>query len=611
MRWLALITGIALISAGLYLRWSEPEVGPLELVADLSSLRSTSRGPVIGGMTPGGALAWLGIPYAAPPTGELRWRAPQRVEGWATPRDTLRFSAVCPQLASRLSASTEEPGTLVGDEDCLYLNVFAPAGLNAGARLPVMVFVHGGGNTIGSAIPYDATTLAQEQGVVVVTLHYRLGILGWFSHQTLRDQDLLPEDASGNFGLLDIVAALRWVARDIDAFGGDPNRVTVFGESAGARNIYALLATPLAAGLFHGAIIQSGFPGTYSRALAENATDDTVPGHPNSSGELVSAWITRGREQTPEETDAELSQMASGELLAYLRGLSTDALFAAITRDSPMYSVPALVRDGAVLPETPLPTIFGQTTAWNRVPVLAGTNRDEMKLFMALSGRHTYNRLGLIPTLTDPDQYELLARVHSDAWKAAGVDLPLAAISRGDSDQPVFAYRFDWDDSRKNLFVDLPALLGAAHGMELDLIFQPLLARVVPGLEHAGNRVSRAALGKTIRDYWGGFAYSGRPGSGRSGSQVAWPTWRHDAPQLMLLDEPGDGGVRAAPLTLSIEDVKAALAAETGLPERLRCAVYADLYLFNSGLSELFDLREYQAMGCAQFPTRGLRGLSY
>ena len=610
MRWLVLITGIVLVVAGLYPRWRDPANGPLTLAPAAATLRNTDLGPVIGGFSPNGAQVWLGIPYAAPPTGALRWRAPQAAQGWVAPRESLSFSSACPQLASRLSATETAPGTLTGSEDCLYLNVFTPSGLDAQAELPVMVFVHGGGNTIGSAIPYDASILAQEQGLVVVTLNYRLGFLGWFSHRALRDQSLGPEDASGNFGLLDIVAALRWVQRNAPAFGGDPSRVTVFGESAGGRNIYALLATPSAKGLFQGAIIQSGFPGTFPLALAENAATDTEPGHPNSSHELVAAWLGKKPAGGPGDARRAAAQRLSRELLDHLRSLDLDQLFAGVVREGNAYAAPTLMRDGAVLPRSPLPTFFENSDAWNRVPLLVGSNRDEMKLFLVLSERHTAMRFGVVPTPRNPASYDALARHHSRAWKAAGVDLPLSVMSRDDSDLRLYAYRFDWDDTLDNFLISLPEVLGAAHAMELDFLFQPLLSRVVPGVALARNRDGRQTLGRTMRDYWAGFAYNLHPGAGRSGTRPARPRWSEQNPRVMLFDEANDGGVRFKTFGVAVDDVKAELALDETLSERLRCALYADLYLFNTGLPELFDPGEYQALGCGSFPTSELRNLS-
>ncbi|WP_439106597.1 carboxylesterase/lipase family protein [Congregibacter sp.] len=606
MRWFILLTGLALVVGGLFMSRQDTDDSSLTVMADMSTLRETVSGPVLGGISAAGAQVWLGIPYAAPTGGERRWRAPVPPQAWLRARESLAFGDVCPQFASRLSASTAEPGTLIGSEDCLSLNVFAPGGVTANAALPVMIFIHGGGNTIGSAIPYESSSFVQEQGVLMVTLNYRLGALGWFSHAALRE-GATPEDASGNFALLDMIAALEWVQDNIENFGGDPSRVTVFGESAGGRNIYGLLASPLAANLFHGAIIQSGFPGTFTRARAEDPADDPQPGHPNGSHALALAWLEQ--EAAPGGA-ARLEQIPAAELASYFRGLSIDEVMAPLYTPAGMYRAPALFRDGVVLPEEPPTQIFSDPSRWNEMPLMIGGNLDEMKLFLALSGRHTTNLLGVIPQVDDPERYELLNRYHSDAWKAAGVDLPLSLISQSSPNTQLFAYRFDWDDMRKNWLVDLPELLGATHALELDFLFGPLISRVVPGVFYAGNRDEREALGRTMRDYWAGFAYSGRPGSGRSAAQPAWPGWSIDQPNLMLLDGEEDGGVRSQQITITVDDVKERLANEDALPERLRCALYVDLFLDNNGLSEQFDTREYRALGCAQIPSWPLAGLS-
>lgn len=611
MRWVVLVLGVVLVVAGLFLRWQEPSEGPLLHTADSNTLRKTNQGPVVGGLTGGGAQAWLNIPYAAPPIGGSRWREPQRPRSWRVPRETLAYGDVCPQFAGALSASDAEPGSLIGSEDCLSLNIFAPAGIDERAALPVMVFVHGGGNTIGSAASYDGSRFVQEQGVVMVTFNYRLGALGWLSHSALREIARTPEEASGNYALLDMVAALQWVQSNVRNFGGDPNRVTLFGESAGGRNIYSLLASPYAAGLFHGAIVQSGFPGTFTRQRAESPSTDPTPGHPNSSHELLLKWL-QGRDgnATRELAMSTLRNLPAADLAGFMRSLPLTELMAPLGADGGPYRIAALFRDGTVLPEEPLTEVFAEPEAWNQVPLLVGGNRDEMKLFLALSDKHTYKRFGVVPAPREPEDYELLNTYHSDGWKAAGVDLPLLTIAGASPDIPLFAYRFDWDDTRKNWLMDLPELLGAAHALELDFLFGPLIARVVPGVFHAGNEATREALGKSMRDYWAGFAHNGKPGTGRSGAQAAWPRWGPDKPWLMLLDEPGGGGVRPEELSITVDDVKSRLRDEQGLSLRMRCALYVDLHLDNNGLSELFNAREYQELGCAQFPSWSLSGLS-
>lgn len=612
MRWLVLLLGLGLLVSGLYLKWQEaPQYGLRGLSPEPSLLRRTRSGPVTGAATPLGAQVWLGIPYAAAPEGALRWRAPQQPARWTGPKSTVSYGPLCPQFASLVAVEDAETGTFIGDEDCLSLNVFAPRGADERAALPVMVFIHGGGNTIGSARPYDATRFAQEQGVLIVTLNYRLGVLGWFSHPALRSTAADPVEASGNFGLLDIIAALEWVRGNIGGFGGDPQRVTVFGESAGARNIYSLLATPLAANLFHGAIIQSGTAGTFTRERAENPVDSPQPGHPNSSHELLLAWLQGAGEATSRrEAAAVLPQLADADVMDFIRELPLESVMEPVFVETGMYSAPALIRDGSVLPEEPLLDVFRQPENWNRVPVLAGTNRDEMKLFLGLSPRYTRQRFGFLPAARDPANYNLVSSIYTDQWKAVGVDEPLTSMYAGDPELPLFAYRFDWDDTRANWFIDLPELLGAAHGLELDFLFGPLFQRLVPGIVHDGNREGFNALSRAMRDYWAGFAYLGRPATGRSASLPIWPRWQPQAPRVMLLDEANDGGLRSEQVSVRIEDVKRDLAGSPGLAGRARCALYVDMFLNNNGVEELFSAREYQELGCAPFPSWSLAGES-
>jgi hypothetical protein len=215
----------------------------------------TDNGPVVGRQA-GGVRTFFGIPYAAAPVGDLRWRAPQPRVDWTTPREASAFGNVCVQpVTGMLEGEEEAQGKIVGNEDCLYLNVYARGNAAPGSRLPTMVWIHGGAFLFGAGSDYDASVLAQKHGVVVVTVNYRLGSLGFLALPTLKAE---AEGESGNYGLMDQQAALRWVRNNIVAFGGDPGNVTVFGESAGGFSVCAQLASPAAAGLFHKAIIQSG-----------------------------------------------------------------------------------------------------------------------------------------------------------------------------------------------------------------------------------------------------------------------------------------------------------------------------------------------------------------
>ena len=284
----------------------------------------------------------------------------------------------------------------MGDEDCLYLNIWAP---NMSAEQissqtsakPVMVWIHGGGNTSGTANSYQAHHLAGEKDVVVVLINYRLGLLGWFSHNSIRETSSNPEDASGNFGTLDIIAALKWVQSNIAAFGGDPNRVTIFGESAGGRNVYSMLASPLAKGLFHGAISQSGSTDTTPLVLAEEFPGDdphrAFSGLINSSNGLIE--MTLKKQHPTDSSDAIRRRMASTSseaMLNQLREIDARSLMhwaADNVEELDYIRVARVVRDGHVIPKQSLQQSFQNPANYNAVPLMAGANRDENKFFMA------------------------------------------------------------------------------------------------------------------------------------------------------------------------------------------------------------------------------------
>ncbi|HKJ24516.1 MAG TPA: carboxylesterase family protein, partial [Myxococcota bacterium] len=241
---------------------------PAERTPDESSLRALPAGDVLGFAAEYDSHAWLGIPYAAAPVGELRWKGPRVAPPWDGTLEALESGSPCVQLATPLAGVTDvEPGTPAGDEDCLYLDVYAPrfernAVPKGKARLPVMVWIHGGGNRTGLSSFYHGGNLAATEDVIVVAIQYRLGPFGWFRHASLRGEGTTAADRSGNFGILDQIRALEWVQANIEAFGGDPDRVTIFGESAGGRDVYMLLASRQAQGLFQRAISESGGTGT-------------------------------------------------------------------------------------------------------------------------------------------------------------------------------------------------------------------------------------------------------------------------------------------------------------------------------------------------------------
>jgi len=586
--------------------------------ADPTSRRSLADGEVVGFEGGYGHHAWLGISFARPPVGELRWRAPQPNFPWSEARQALEHGPWCPQLASPFAGYDAAPaGTPVGDEDCLYLDVYAPRATPAAVprgrdARPVMVWIHGGGNVVGGAPFYDGGHLAVAGEVVVVVLQYRLGPLGWFRHASLRGPGTTAADRSGNFGLLDQIRALEWVRDNIAAFGGDPGRVTIFGESAGARDVFALLLSARARGLFHRAIVQSGGTDLESPEQGEALADASRPGHRNSSNEVLARLlVAQGEADDRDQALRRISGFAAEEAERFLRGTSAEELLEAyVTEDlEGLIDVPQMFRDGAVLPAADGLEWIARGGTYNRVPVMLGTTRDENKIFLFANPEWVRRILWTLPRLRDPELFEATAFHLARMWKATGADGPATALRRQQGDG-VWVYRFDWDEEPKLFFVaDLGQMLGASHGFEIPFVFGHWdLGREARVLFDSGNRPGREELSAKIISYWANFAYGGDPGTGRSGELPEWKPWdpRPQAEKFAVLDTEADGGVRMAsdgPLTP--EGVLAEVDRDPRLADlRRRCTVYYQLARHSRG----FGLDEYPTAGsegCAAYPAEG------
>ena len=612
---IALLALAALAAAGVW--WAKRNLvatpaAPAELarVADPSSLRTLpGGGDLVGYAGRYGSHVWLGIPYAQPPVGERRWRAPEAPAAWSGTREALAFGNHCAQFASPLGGVSNAPaGSLTGSEDCLYLNVYAPRldrAAAASAKLPVMVWIHGGGNVVGLADNYDGGRLAQTQDVVVVTINYRLGPLGWFRHASLRDGATLAEQ-SGNFGTLDLVRALEWVRDDIAAFGGDPANVTIFGESAGGTNVFTLLLSPLANGLFHRAIVQSGGTGMTSPAEAEHFRDDAEPGHARSSNEVLARLlIAEGKAADLAAARAQIASLPPAAIASLLRSTTPERLFAAYEReqDEGLLDLPRIFADGVVLPTGDPLALLAQPDGWNRVPVIAGTNHDENKLFLFVNPTFVKRWFGVVPQVKEPALFQATAEAQSAMWKVTGADAPAAAMW---STQPnVFVYRFDWDEEPNLLGINLGAYLGAAHGFEIPFVFGHWdLGQQGNVIYTDANRAGREALAEQMMSYWANFAWSGDPGRGRNGAMPAWSAWdgRPSAHKYMILDTQDGGGSRMGSEPVTRESVIAAVDADPRLTsQRDRCFVYRELARWSRGFTEA----EYATAGregCAAYP---------
>ena len=545
--------------------------------------RETSLGSVVGTAGRYGGHVWRGLPYAKPPVGALRWRAPQPPEPWGA-LEATDFKSVCPQFASAFGGVNDVPaGRLTGDEDCLGLNVYAPAfapgDVPVGAdRLPVMFWIHGGGNTIGSAGFYDGSRLASEQRVIVVSVNYRLGVLGWLRHPKLNaERDAI--ERSGNFGTLDLVRGLEWVRDHIGAFGGDPGNVTIFGESAGGHNVFTLLASPLARGLFHRAIVESGGSWESTPARAEHFVDDEIPGDPFSSGELLLHFLQeQGRADDRESAKAVLAEMTPDAVGEMLRGLSLADLFAAYSDGGiGMYRSPRVFLDGTVLPERPVAQVLDDPAHTAQVPVMLGTNRDEEKLFNLFDPHYTTRFFDIVPIFHDIDAFQRDSALASRSWKLSGVDFPAKQLHTTLPDR-VFTYRWDWDEEPTLLWLDMGELLGASHGFEIPFVFGHFDLGPQGNIAFSeDNRPGREALSAAMRAYWAAFARDGAPGRG-DGSFPEWTAWDPAGDRDMLLDTADGGGLRMTARFETADGIADEILADPSYEnEALRCTALAFL----------------------------------
>jgi para-nitrobenzyl esterase len=474
---------------------------------------------IVVGEVDGATRRFLGIPFAAPPVGELRWRPPEPPESWDTPLDATEFSAACPQLGSTTSPESSE------NEDCLYLNVWAPE--PAPSRpLPVMIWFHGGANVTGSTsdnIPfvqpptlfYNGRGLVEEAGVVVVTANYRLGVMGFFAHEAISAES--DDGVSGNQGILDQRMVMQWVADKIEAFGGDPDNVTIFGESAGAFDV-----------CFH--MVSEGSRDLFDRALGQ-------------SGGCTTAL--RNRNEAEAEADVFTEAMGCADatdVAECLRSVPVADLLMEAPVDGAVEDPPGgdlysggtprwqflPVVDGVVIADQPR-MLFDQGNV-AQVPYVLGSNTDEGTLFHVLQTE----------VQTEEEYFEALERRFgaavaanvAEAYPVSGFDSPQDALERVTGDSllvcsvrdtakraaaaglDVFLYNFDRP-------IPIPALQGldlrATHGAEIAYVFGSL------GPELVGQ--DDLELSKTMRRYWGRFAANGDP---NGGNDLTWPMFSGD-----------------------------------------------------------------------------------
>jgi para-nitrobenzyl esterase len=464
---------------------------------------------------------FLGIPFAAPPTGANRFRPPQPAAAWTGPRDAKAYGAKCPQFASSLTGGDPKYDAET-NEDCLTLNVWTPAKI-ASPR-PVMVWVHGGGYTTGAGSEpvYEGTNLSKAGDVVVVTLNYRLGPLGFAAHPALSGEDA-KHPVSGNYGMLDQRAALAWVKKNIAAFGGDPANVTLFGESAGAMSVCMHLVSPGSAGLFDRALTESGIC-----ALLPLATKDAME---KQGQALATALGCKG-------DDAAIRAClrdAKPEAITEAMKLKAEVIFGDGVSWTPHV-------DGVEIPDQPRNILAAKKQA--KVPLVVGANEDEGTLFVKVLGGHFTDAKGLEDTFAAAFSPDLASKLADHYKFAEAKDLDALAIQIiGDAivcdarrvaraheaaGAPAFLYHF-----AREYKVLIPGL-GSFHSAELPFVWQnPYL------LSHLND--DDMPLSDAMQGYWTRFAATGDP---NGASAVAWPKYAASSDQHLGLDltiEAGSG----------------------------------------------------------------------
>ena len=485
---------------------------------------STSSGKVQGYLE-NKVINYDDIPYAQPPVGNLRWKAP---------REALDTNAIikrkdnnfCIQEPSSMGGAPGE-GILTGSEDCLYLDIKTPNKKHS-ELLPVMFWIHGGGNTSGLKDLYDYSTMVDRHDVIVVTINYRLGAFGWFTHPSIQgNQEGL--DKTSNFGTLDIIEALKWVNKNIELFGGDSNNVTIFGESAGGHNVLSLMVAPQAKGLFQKAISQSGYTTSTSTKKAF-ITEAKHPTFNHTSNEVVKRLIDNHKE------------LSSIDLYNQLLRLSAEKFFSEYS-DKSNLEVPLLTNDGIVIPQEGLEKALGNTNYVSDIPFMAGSNRDEVKLWIGTAEyfvKLDYSFLGSIlgiprVTLKDEDAFEAFNYYRSEAWKIRGVIEPISSLNKAGY-QKTYAYRFDWDDHRRFIVADFKKLIGASHGTEISLVTGNNKLVEGYGFLIYPNGPSKRFLSKNMMRFWSNFAKNGKPGSSTNG--IEWNPYNNltDSKNFLVLD---------------------------------------------------------------------------
>ncbi len=540
--------------------------------AAASLVRSTEFGQIEGVAESDGAVAsWRGVPFAKPPVGKLRWQPPQAPDPWTDVRSAKDFSDACTQIGGLFgpapkgkdySAVWETFYKPIGSEDCLYLNIWSPSA-NA-TKLPVIVFIHGGSNVVGAAFDplYVGGNLATNANAVVVTVAYRLGVMGWFSHPAFNTGDPLRD--SGNFAVLDLIQSLKFVKNNIANFGGDPDNVTIMGQSAGSTNVNALIVSPLAAGLFHKAVSLSGGVGGSSPTAAVN-----------KANAFINALLIKDRLATDKpsadayrtaQSDEWIRNYVMSKSAADLYNIQVDPTggkwgtgsrtFEPGSTTATLWGTVAPILDGTVMPANATTAIRNGT--FNKVPQLIGNTAEEGKLFSSAFKIDDYTRvkwmngtfLGTASGLRLEDIIDAtivspltVANYNTYTFNNANRVNPAPSITTATflnlsnssnaayyPQVPLYAYDFKWNKE--------PApwndVYGAWHTGDLAFIFGNFTLNLEAFGWSDANKPGRLALANVMQQSIGAFIRTGDPNNSTLGAK--WDPWSPTAPRRMAFD---------------------------------------------------------------------------
>lgn len=495
--------------------------------ADGGSAIVTIDSGKLAGRHDNGIISYKGVPFAAPPIGMLRWQAPQPVQPWTGIRDAKDYQSDC--------ATVPDTNPIIGprvpkSEDCLYLNIWKPE--SPKRKLPVLVWIYGGGFTNGGTSPiiYDGANLA-KQGVIVVSINYRLGQLGFFAHPALAKEQV--GQPRGNYGFLDQIAAFKWIKQNIAAFGGDPENVTAFGESAGGFSVHMLLTSPLAKGLINKAIIQSG-GGRRTIMYGQRMSDDGT-----------------GKRRSAESSGMKWAQSlgidgTGPDALAKLRSLPTAEVLKDMSFLNPLYAGPMI--DGDIVPYNMM-TAY-QAGNFAHVPVMIGTNSGDMSLSRAQTKQELFAAFGadeapaknIYDPAGDADFKTVRAYVGADEMMHETARFTARQFSK--SRIPAYIYRFDYvaavnkqdasaDAALSNVrdTSSYGGVIGALHTTEIPFVFNNVTARYRDATSEKDREIAQL-----MSAYWVSFAKTGNPNA------KGLPTWQRyskSPDQLLIVNDDG------------------------------------------------------------------------